>query len=43
MVMTTVVKKKQCDMEEKLGEGWNLQLARGRPEYDKEPDMEDEG
>lgn len=30
-------------MKERVGEGWNLQLARGRPDYDKEPDMEDEG
>lgn len=42
-MVITIVKKKQGDMEEKLGEGWNLQLARGRPECDKEPLMEDEG
>lgn len=42
-MVITVVKKKPGDMQEKLGEGWNFQLARGRPEYNKEPVMEDEG
>lgn len=34
---------KQDDMKEKRDEGWNLPLASGRPDYDKEPAMEDEG